>query len=130
MKHFDLQQASSKQQQSGGTLTMRMESSSQRAQWMRDQDRRRTEALGRAFRDLREHLPCIPPDTKVSKLRTLRLATEYLTVLTSQLSTPPAANDEYVDTNVGARVGDPPVTTIQMPPCFETFDYPNNEQLI
>ncbi|VDK21383.1 unnamed protein product [Taenia asiatica] len=44
----------------------------------REQDRRRTEALNRAFAQLRTFLPHVPQDTKLTKLRTLRMAIAYI----------------------------------------------------
>ncbi|VDM34199.1 unnamed protein product [Hydatigera taeniaeformis] len=44
----------------------------------REQDRRRTEALNRAFAQLRASLPHVPQDTKLTKLRTLRIAIAYI----------------------------------------------------
>ncbi|KAG9283233.1 musculin [Astyanax mexicanus] len=44
-------------------------------------ERARMRVLGRAFTRLRTTLPWVPPDTKLSKLDTLRLAASYITHL-------------------------------------------------
>ncbi|CAH1394230.1 unnamed protein product [Nezara viridula] len=41
-------------------------------------ERRRTQSINNAFADLRECIPNVPPDTKLSKIKTLRLATSYI----------------------------------------------------
>lgn len=38
-------------------------------------------SINTAFSDLRECIPFIPPDTKLSKIKTLRLATSYIAYL-------------------------------------------------
>lgn len=40
--------------------------------------RRRTQSINNAFADLRECIPNVPADTKLSKIKTLRLATSYI----------------------------------------------------
>ncbi|XP_045509240.1 heart- and neural crest derivatives-expressed protein 2 isoform X1 [Colias croceus] len=44
-------------------------------------ERRRTESINTAFTDLRDRIPNVPPDTKLSKIKTLRLATSYISYL-------------------------------------------------
>ncbi|CAG9120256.1 unnamed protein product [Plutella xylostella] len=44
-------------------------------------ERRRTESINVAFTDLRERIPNVPADTKLSKIKTLRLATSYISYL-------------------------------------------------
>jgi heart-and neural crest derivatives-expressed protein 2 len=44
-------------------------------------ERRRTQSINNAFTDLRNRIPQIPPDTKLSKIKTLKLATEYIEYL-------------------------------------------------
>ncbi|XP_012544165.1 heart- and neural crest derivatives-expressed protein 2 isoform X3 [Bombyx mori] len=44
-------------------------------------ERRRTENINTAFSDLRDCIPNVPPDTKLSKIKTLRLATSYISYL-------------------------------------------------
>ncbi|XP_028322677.1 heart- and neural crest derivatives-expressed protein 1-like [Gouania willdenowi] len=44
-------------------------------------ERRRTESINTAFAELRECIPNVPADTKLSKIKTLRLATSYISYL-------------------------------------------------
>lgn len=44
-------------------------------------ERRRTETMNIAFANLREHIPNVPNDTKLSKIKTLRLAISYIRYL-------------------------------------------------
>lgn len=44
-------------------------------------ERRRTVSINSAFSNLRECIPNVPPDTKLSKIKTLRLATSYIEYL-------------------------------------------------
>ncbi len=41
-------------------------------------ERRRTQSINNAFSDLRNRIPQIPSDTKLSKIKTLKLATQYI----------------------------------------------------
>ena len=41
-------------------------------------ERRRTISINTAFTDLRDCIPNVPLDTKLSKIKTLRLATSYI----------------------------------------------------
>ncbi|XP_023942307.2 heart- and neural crest derivatives-expressed protein 2 isoform X2 [Bicyclus anynana] len=50
-------------------------------------ERRRTQSINTAFTDLRECIPNVPPDTKLSKIKTLRLATSYISYLLKVLET-------------------------------------------
>ena len=47
----------------------------------RKMERRRTETMNLAFANLREHIPNVPTDTKLSKIKTLRLAISYIRYL-------------------------------------------------
>ncbi|CAL1572917.1 unnamed protein product [Knipowitschia caucasica] len=49
-------------------------------------ERRRTESINTAFAELRECIPNVPADTKLSKIKTLRLATSYITYLMEVLA--------------------------------------------
>ncbi|XP_066472890.1 heart- and neural crest derivatives-expressed protein 1 [Tiliqua scincoides] len=49
-------------------------------------ERRRTESLNSAFAELRERIPNVPADTKLSKIKTLRLATSYIAYLMEVLA--------------------------------------------
>lgn len=44
-------------------------------------ERRRTEIMNLAFARLRDHIPNVPTDTKLSKIKTLRLAISYIRYL-------------------------------------------------
>ncbi|KAI5702557.1 hypothetical protein M8J76_008659 [Diaphorina citri] len=50
-------------------------------------ERRRTQSINNAFSDLRECIPNVPSDTKLSKIKTLRLATSYISYLMKILET-------------------------------------------
>lgn len=41
-------------------------------------ERRRTQSINNAFTDLRNRIPQIPTDTKLSKIKTLKLAINYI----------------------------------------------------
>ncbi|XP_062391744.1 heart- and neural crest derivatives-expressed protein 1-like [Sardina pilchardus] len=49
-------------------------------------ERRRTENINIAFAELRDCIPNVPSDTKLSKIKTLRLATSYISYLMNVLS--------------------------------------------
>ncbi|XP_028668777.1 heart- and neural crest derivatives-expressed protein 1-like [Erpetoichthys calabaricus] len=49
-------------------------------------ERRRTESINSAFAELRECIPNVPADTKLSKIKTLRLATSYIAYLMDVLA--------------------------------------------
>ncbi|OXA52708.1 heart- and neural crest derivatives-expressed protein 2 isoform X2 [Folsomia candida] len=61
-------------------------------------ERRRTQSINNAFTELRDCIPNVPADTKLSKIKTLRLATSYISHLSSILTsddplrTPPPFN--------------------------------------
>lgn len=48
-------------------------------------ERRRTQSINTAFSSLRNKIPNVPSDTKLSKIKTLRLATSYISYLTRVL---------------------------------------------
>lgn len=48
-------------------------------------ERRRTQSINQAFSELRRHIPDVPSDTKLSKIKTLRLAISYISHLMSTL---------------------------------------------
>lgn len=48
-------------------------------------ERRRTQSINNAFADLRDCIPNVPADTKLSKIKTLRLAASYIGYLMSVL---------------------------------------------
>lgn len=49
-------------------------------------ERRRTQSINTAFAQLRGCIPNVPSDTKLSKIKTLRLATSYITYLMDVLA--------------------------------------------
>ncbi|GIX95674.1 heart- and neural crest derivatives-expressed protein 2 [Caerostris extrusa] len=49
-------------------------------------ERRRTLSINNAFAELRECIPNVPSDTKLSKIKTLRLATSYIAYLMDLLA--------------------------------------------
>lgn len=51
-------------------------------------ERRRTQSINSAFSNLRDCIPNVPADTKLSKIKTLRLATSYISYLMELLDGP------------------------------------------
>jgi hypothetical protein len=51
-------------------------------------ERRRTQSINSAFANLRDCIPNVPADTKLSKIKTLRLATSYIAYLMELLDGP------------------------------------------
>lgn len=51
-------------------------------------ERRRTQSINSAFTNLRDCIPNVPNDTKLSKIKTLRLATSYISYLMELLNGP------------------------------------------
>jgi hypothetical protein len=51
-------------------------------------ERRRTQSINSAFANLRDCIPNVPADTKLSKIKTLRLATSYIAYLLELLDGP------------------------------------------
>ena len=51
-------------------------------------ERRRTQSINSAFSNLRDCIPNVPSDTKLSKIKTLRLATSYISYLMELLDGP------------------------------------------
>ncbi|XP_003742451.2 heart- and neural crest derivatives-expressed protein 2 [Galendromus occidentalis] len=49
-------------------------------------ERRRTHSINSAFSRLRSHIPNVPRDTKLSKIKTLRLAIAYISYLQDVLT--------------------------------------------
>ena len=52
-------------------------------------ERRRTMSINNAFSELRDCIPNVPADTKLSKIKTLRLATSYISYLMTVLDAGP-----------------------------------------
>jgi len=59
---------------------------------MRHKEKRRTESLNKAFSDLRKCIPHVPRDTKLSKIKTLQLASNYISHLSTVLKNPTQNN--------------------------------------
>lgn len=55
-------------------------------------ERRRTQSINQAFSELRRHIPDVPSDTKLSKIKTLRLAISYISHLMAILDNQSRAN--------------------------------------
>lgn len=70
------------QLQKGGTLEQDLTLSRKRKAKPRGttskKERRRTQNINAAFGDLRSHIPNVPADTKLSKIKTLKLAMSYI----------------------------------------------------
>lgn len=78
-------------------------------------ERRRTQSINQAFSELRKHIPDVPSDTKLSKIKTLRLAISYINHLVSVLSRSDkagdnAANRQHQEQAVQSRVKQEAVT--------------------
>lgn len=58
-------------------------------------ERRRTQSINNAFADLRDCIPNVPSDTKLSKIKTLRLATSYIAYLMGVLADEDAAGGGF-----------------------------------
>lgn len=57
-------------------------------------ERKRTQSINTAFAELRDRIPNVPADTKLSKIKTLRLATSYIAYLTDILSDGSSRNQD------------------------------------
>ena len=68
-------------------------------------ERRRTQSINNAFADLRDCIPNVPVDTKLSKIKTLRLATSYINYLMRVLSSddPNAATVDGFKADLSSR---------------------------
>ena len=62
--------------------------------WRR-KERRRTENLNSAYNTLRGCLPNVPSDTKLTKIKTLKLATSYIDYLISVLQSQDCQQEEF-----------------------------------
>ncbi|VVC38170.1 Hypothetical protein CINCED_3A013002 [Cinara cedri] len=58
-------------------------------------ERRRTQSINNAFSDLRDCIPNVPSDTKLSKIKTLRLATSYISYLMTVLDSDDPETDGF-----------------------------------
>ncbi|KAK4871860.1 hypothetical protein RN001_015984 [Aquatica leii] len=66
-------------------------------------ERRRTQSINNAYADLRDCIPNVPADTKLSKIKTLRLATSYISYLTAVLENDEPAGGFKVELNTSNR---------------------------
>lgn len=62
-------------------------------------ERRRTQNINAAFAELRKHIPNVPSDTKLSKIKTLKLAMSYIHHLEFQLD----GEEDFVSTTLRGR---------------------------
>ncbi|CAL4219604.1 unnamed protein product, partial [Meganyctiphanes norvegica] len=72
-------------------------------------ERRRTISINNAFAELRGRIPNVPVDTKLSKIKTLRLATSYIGYLMEVLhsgETATLTHPESIKTEVNNRIED------------------------
>ena len=58
-------------------------------------ERRRTENLNSAYNNLRDCLPNVPSDTKLTKIKTLKLATSYIDYLINILKSKDFQQEEF-----------------------------------
>lgn len=75
-------------------------------------ERRRTQSINLAFSELRRHIPDVPSDTKLSKIKTLRLAISYINHLVSILNIDTSHGKECTTTNTTKKCKS--VTTINV----------------
>lgn len=59
-------------------------------------ERRRTQSINSAFSNLRDCIPNVPSDTKLSKIKTLRLATSYISYLMELLNGPSESSSKLL----------------------------------
>ncbi|XP_049938887.1 heart- and neural crest derivatives-expressed protein 2-like [Schistocerca serialis cubense] len=71
-------------------------------------ERKRTQSINNAFADLRDCIPNVPADTKLSKIKTLRLATSYIGYLMRVL----AADADPASATAGAGAFLPPAADL------------------
>ena len=70
----------------GGTGMMRLRTATRKKGGNNRKERRRTLSINSAFANLRGCIPNVPSDTKLSKIKTLRLATSYIAYLMDMLN--------------------------------------------
>lgn len=79
-------------------------------------ERRRTQSINQAFGELRRHIPDVPSDTKLSKIKTLRLAISYISHLMSVLgntqSSPGEATKKLKDPEAGHSNDQPSTSSL------------------
>ena len=67
-------------------------------------ERKRTETMNLAFAHLRDHIPNVPTDTKLSKIKTLRLAISYIRYLMEVLEGEKASLAGKRDRNIAMNI--------------------------
>ena len=82
-------------------------------------ERRRTQSINNAFAELRDCIPNVPPDTKLSKIKTLRLATSYIDYLMAVLQNTPSSGSSTGGSPSPTTITTTPPTT---PPSTATSD--------
>lgn len=70
-------------------------------------ERRRTQSINQAFNELRRHIPDVPSDTKLSKIKTLRLAISYISHLSLTLQGEPNNSNNNQRRNKTATTENP-----------------------
>lgn len=95
-------------------------------------ERRRTQNINAAFAELRKHIPNVPSDTKLSKIKTLKLAMSYIHHLESQLEGEEQAERDnglpvIVDVRSEASLPTTPTEEAQFDParspeCLSSYD--------
>ncbi|CAK8685013.1 unnamed protein product [Clavelina lepadiformis] len=71
---------------------------------VRHKEKRRTEFINKAFADLRKCIPHVPDDTKLSKIKTLHLASSYIAYLSEILETGVPGDQQTKDFNINFKV--------------------------
>ncbi|KAK7026013.1 Heart- and neural crest derivatives-expressed protein 2 [Halocaridina rubra] len=74
-------------------------------------ERRRTQSINNAFAELRECIPNVPADTKLSKIKTLRLATSYIAYLMEVLHSEDPQPQQQQQTSQSYRGSSQPTST-------------------
>ncbi|XP_073999152.1 heart- and neural crest derivatives-expressed protein 2-like isoform X2 [Rhodnius prolixus] len=82
-------------------------------------ERRRTQSINNAFAELRECIPNVPADTKLSKIKTLRLATSYIGYLLGVLETEDLGHGFKADISHSQPKRS---SSHQTPPCEQNCD--------
>jgi hypothetical protein len=88
-------------------------------------ERRRTQSINNAFADLRDRIPQIPTDTKLSKIKTLKLATDYIEYLMKVLSDSEASDQlEPFKPDLGKLRRESRIKEIKVSPGFFFYCLP------
>ena len=79
-------------------------------------ERRRTQSINNAFAELRDCIPNVPPDTKLSKIKTLRLATSYIDYLMALLHSTPSSSTSSSSSPSSGSPSPPSLSSITTTP--------------